>query len=200
MRIRLVVTLASLVALAAPAIARADLPPPEDQQVCRSKKLHEACKVDGKAGACVSHTCHRRAYRNGEFSMESYSCLRCEAGKKPTKGKDEPTEEPTTEVTPPAITRPPPTPDAPEVPTLPPDPSQPVPEAPKTIEAPEAPEAPPAPPTAPTPPEPTPPVEATPAPPPAEPAKSGMCSIDGAAGLGGPALLVLAALGRRRRR
>ena len=77
--------LAMMLALLVPALASADIPPPNTES-CGSQEAGASCKTDdGKAGACVKSTCSRNDYSNGvPPTTENYECLICEAGAKPT--------------------------------------------------------------------------------------------------------------------
>ena len=69
--------------------ARADLPPPEDVQVCDSKKAGDACEAEGASGTCVTESCSRLDYSGGVPPKSvSYDCLRCDtSGIKPSEPK-----------------------------------------------------------------------------------------------------------------
>jgi len=75
---------------------RADLPPPEDVQVCSTSKVGDACEAEGKSGTCVTQSCSRLDYSGGVPPKSvSYDCLRCDPS-----GAASPTPEPTPEPSP----------------------------------------------------------------------------------------------------
>jgi hypothetical protein len=59
--------------------ARADLPPPEDVEVCSTRKVGDACEAEGESGKCVTHSCSRLDYSGGvPPESVTYDCLRCD--------------------------------------------------------------------------------------------------------------------------
>ena len=71
----------------APALARADIPPPNTGG-CSGKSAGSACTTDdGKKGACAANTCQRRTmFPDGGFGMEDYTCMTCVASADSTSG------------------------------------------------------------------------------------------------------------------
>lgn len=92
--------------------ARADLPPPEDVEVCSTSKVGDACEAEGKSGTCVTHSCSRLDYSGGVPPQSvSYDCLRCD-----TSGAAVASPEPKPEEATPQPSDPTPAPDVVETP------------------------------------------------------------------------------------
>lgn len=87
---RLAIALVLVVPLVTPALARADAPPPPENEACGGKKGGEACTVAGRSGTCVPDTCVRLDYSKGSPpETVQRACFRCQEAPAPAVAQPE---------------------------------------------------------------------------------------------------------------